>query len=534
MATVTEINAFPPSMVGVQTAVPAFIGYTQKATAGGKTVFLKPIAIASLADFEAAFGGGFQPIYNLKAIHPGPSPAPGWDFDVGSGYYELEQAGQAQFYLYPSMRFFFNNGGGNCYVVSVGDYTNLGQSPNGVTVSEGDLGDGITAIRDQAGPTMLVIPDATLLPDSGAFSNIVQGMLRQCGELQDRVAILDVYDSLSVTQANINTQLDQVITAFQDGVGSNSLNYGMAYFPFLHTSVLTADDVNYTFFNPEQAAASLGIVSSPPGGTALQALLEEVADSMYEAGTAARQTVQGYIDGISTIVEDPNDPDNESQEQKILALNQNLSNALPPYQQWQDAIRQKMNILPPGGGMAGVFTLSDQTHGVWNAPANMSMASVTSCTVKLNDDQQGGLNVPLNGKAVNAIRDFIGRGSVVWGARTLDGNSNDWRYIQVRRTIVYIEQSIKSALNPFAFAANDGQTWVTVTSMISSFLQGVWLQGGLMGDKASDAFAVQCGLGSTMTAQDILDGYMVVQVSVQMIRPAEFIELTFKQQMQGA
>jgi uncharacterized protein len=98
--------------------------------------------------------------------------------------------------------------------------------------------------------------------------------------------------------------------------------------------------------------------------------------------------------------------------------------------------------------------------------------------VKLNDGQQGSLNEPLNGKAVNVIRYFTGRGTVVWGVRTLDGNSQDWRYIQIRRTIVYIEQSIKQALNPFVFAGNDGQTWVAVVLTISGFLQQVWTQGG--------------------------------------------------------
>jgi hypothetical protein len=135
---------------------------------------------------------------------------------------------------------------------------------------------------------------------------------------------------------------------------------------------------------------------------------------------------------------------------------------------------------------------------------------------------------------VDAIREFTGRGTVVWGARTLDGNSRDWRYIQVRRTLIYIEQSIKLALDPFVFAANDASTWSTVVSMVSSFLQGLWSQGGLMGATAQEAFSVECGIGSTMTADDVLDGYMIVQVTLQMIRPAEFIEVTFKQKMQGA
>jgi len=123
---------------------------------------------------------------------------------------------------------------------------------------------------------------------------------------------------------------------------------------------------------------------------------------------------------------------------------------------------------------------------------------------------------------------------VVWGGRTLNGNSQDWRYIQVRRTIIYIEQSIKIAINQFVFAANVASTWVAVTQMISGFLQNLWSQGGLMGDKASDAFTVLCGMPDTMTATDILNGYMVVQVTLQMVHPAEFIELTFKQQMQSS
>src|SRR6185312_12529054 len=98
--------------------------------------------------------------------------------------------------------------------------------------------------------------------------------------------------------------------------------------------------------------------------------------------------------------------------------------------------------------------------------------------------------------------------------------------------LVYIEQSIKADLNQFVFAANDAHTWVNVTAMISNFLTGLWTQGGLMGAKASEAFTVQCGLGSTMTGLDVLNGYMRVQVTLQMIHPAEFIELTFTQMMQ--
>lgn len=545
---VTEFNAFPPSVVGVQTAVPGFVGYTEKAEIDGKPVFFKPILINSLAGYEQIFGKGFKAIYDIDEAD---DDATNWDFTVGDTNYVLEQTEESRFNLYYSLRLFFDNGGGTCFIVSVGDYD--------AGVAGEKLVKGLAAIREQVGPTMLVVPDAVLLPpnaavqlpESGsvptstAFATVVQEMLRQSLELQDRVAILDVYGTESLTQQDVNasTELDELIQQFHVDVGSVGLSYGMAYFPFLNTSVVGPADINYTNFNPDQeakeaepggsnnrktkaaknSAKDTGAAKDPDDEeepqTELQRLLTEVATSLYEDQPTKLATVEGYIADIT------------NDEADVTTVNQNLSNALPPYQQWQNIIAAKLNVLPPSGAMAGVFTFNDLTRGVWNAPANTVLASVISPSVALDDEQQGNLNVPLDGKAIDVIRFFVGRGPVVWGARTLDGNSNDWRYIQVRRTIVYIEQSIKNALNPFVFAANDGQTWATVTSLISNFLEGLWTQGGLLGDKASEAFTVQCGLGSTMTPLDILQGYMVVQVTLQLIRPAEFIELTFKQKM---
>lgn len=192
------------------------------------------------------------------------------------------------------------------------------------------------------------------------------------------------------------------------------------------------------------------------------------------------------------------------------------------------------NMLPPSGAIAGIYCNMDQNRGVFTAPANIPVQGATGLTVPINDTQQEDLNTPIDGKAVDAIRFFTGKGTVVWGARTLDGNSNDWRYISVRRTIIYLEQSIKNALQAFVFEPNMQSTWTAAISMISSFLHNFWMQGGLQGNYPQDAFSVQAGLGSTMTPVDILEGYMVVQVTVATIRPAEFIVMTFKQKMEEA
>ena len=213
------------------------------------------------------------------------------------------------------------------------------------------------------------------------------------------------------------------------------------------------------------------------------------------------------------------------------ALNQNLTAALPLMSDIDNIIIEKNEVSPASGAMAGIYTANDSTKGVWNAPVNVSLSSVDGLTYKVDNQSQDNLNNPVNGIVIDAIRDFPDRGQVVWGARTCDGNSPDYRYVQVRRTLIYIEQSVKAGLNGLVFAPNDSKTWVAVVSMVSNFLQNLWNQGGLMGATASEAFTVKCGLGSTMTGQDILNGYMIVNVTLQMIRPAEFIELSFNQQM---
>ena len=519
---ITELEAFPPSIVGVQTAVPAFIGYTQKAEVSGKPIYFEPIKITSLADYEAIFGGGFEPKYELKVV-AGPPPADSFDFEVAGKYFTITQTGRSSFYLYNSLRLFYLNGGGTCYIVSVGDYTAQGTSPGGVDVELAKLERGVRAIGEVVGPTILVVPDAMLLPDNAAFSTLTKQMLKQCHDLQDRVAVLDVYGTTTLNQNSpqFQTELDNLMNRFRSDVGDENLSYGMAYFPFLNTTVVQPNEIDYTNFN-------IGTKEAPIEEQ-VKLLQDEVyrpqAKQLYKEDQLKK--VDEYIAAINPTITDPADS------VAVMKLNQNLNNALPIVSQTSNIIARKIDVLPPSGAVAGVYTYVDQTRGVWNAPANISLTSVLGPTIKLNNDQQGDLNVPLDGKAVDAIRYFVGRGTIIWGARTLDGNSNDYRYVQVRRTLIYLEQSIKTALNQFVFAANDGGTWVTVVSTISSFLQGFWSQGGLMGATASEAFSVACGLGSTMTPMDILQGNMIVQVTLQMIRPAEFIELTFKQKMEG-
>jgi len=194
---------------------------------------------------------------------------------------------------------------------------------------------------------------------------------------------------------------------------------------------------------------------------------------------------------------------------------------------------QELMILPPSGGIAGVYASVDNNRGVWKAPANASLNSVLAPFTIINVLDQEGLNIDPNaGKSINAIRQFNGKGTLVWGTRTLAGNDNEWKFVPVRRFFTYAEESIKKATEPFVFEPNDRNTWVRVRAMIENFLTLEWRRGALAGAKPNDAFYVKVGLGETMTAVDILEGRMIIEVGMAVVRPAEFIILRFAHKMQ--
>ncbi len=210
----------------------------------------------------------------------------------------------------------------------------------------------------------------------------------------------------------------------------------------------------------------------------------------------------------------------------------NLFSQHPFFKAVLDRVRKELSLLPPSGAAAGVYASTDRSRGVWKAPANVSLRGVIAPAYKLTDQEQSTLNVHETGKSINAIRAFTGKGILVWGARTLAGNDNEWRYINVRRFFIFAEESTKKSSEPFVFEANDANTWVRVRAMIENFLTIQWRQGALAGATTKEAFYVKIGLGETMTALDILEGRMIVEIGLAVVRPAEFIILRFSHKMQ--
>jgi len=404
--------------------------------------------------------------------------------------------------MHNALRFFYANGGGDCYIVSVGGYDEQ--------IDAGKLNDpkggGLAALEKHLEPTLVLIPDAILLSEADCYS-LQAAMLTHCGfKMKNRFAILDVFDG---TKERTFDE-DDIITKFREGVGSNFLMWGASYYPYLNTTIVKSSEIDYTRVENSDIL--------------IEVLTKEVAATLESDNiTAAR--AEGINAEINKISEE-NDSD------AVKSINSTLTVISPKLNMIIAEMSEMINLMPPSSAMAGAYSMVDFTASVAQSPANISLGSVISPAVNINNDNQEDLNMPLNGKAVNAIRSFQGKGVLVWGARTLDGNSKDYRYISVRRTMTYLEQSVKFAAEAFVFAPNNSTTWSTLRATVSNFLTNQWQSGLLAGQSPEDAYQVEIGLGSTMTANDILDGVLKMTVKVAITRPAEFIVITFEQQQQ--
>src|SRR5690606_28404978 len=270
---------------------------------------------------------------------------------------------------------------------------------------------------------------------------------------------------------------------FRTRIGTDALRYGAAYYPHLETTLT----YNYDEYEVQ------------------------VSGSAVPANAVLRV------------------PDSASNAAKAKSLYHSFNDL---YHRIREAIGNLPVILPPSGAIAGVYAAVDAARGVWKSPANVSLSYVKRPVVDIDDRDQESLNVDTTGKSINAIRRFTGKGTLVWGARTLDGNSNEWRYVSVRRFFNMVEESTKKATEPFVFEPNDANTWVKVRAMIENFLTLQWRAGALAGAKPEHAFYVRGGLGQTMTAQGMLEGRMIVEIGMAVVRPAEFIILRFSHKMQ--
>ena len=524
---IQELDAFGNAVVPVETALPVFIGYTQNTSYNGESLLNQPIRISSFADFLSYYGNE-APEIKFDIAKAGPTDTP--DFHFGETGY-LVTPSSTKFRMYGALKFFYANGGADCYIMSVGSYTDTFQKKNFTAA--------LPLLKKEPEPTMIVIPDLVELSGTDPY-DVQNAMINHCGDdMPSRVAILDIPGGYEETDIKEST-VDKFRSAVSP-INAKSNSYAAAYYPWLHTTIFQESDVSYKNLTAAgltalEAAlrAEFHLTSAPVLDTTDkngQRKFNKARDMDVKISYLVGEDYKGGYDASKYPLY-KNLKDDTEKEQAMADAAIKIQSEF--YNLALDHILKTLNLMPPSAGIAGVYALVDDAEGVWKAPANVAMQSVIAPSIKINHDMQEDLNVPLDGKSVCAIRAFKGMGNMVWGARTLDGNSNDWRYINVRRTLIYLEQSIKEAAKAYVFAPNDATTWVNVKSMISNFLTGVWKQGGLVGPKPADAFSVSVGLGTTMSNDDIQQGIMRVMVKVAVSHPAEFIEITFQQQMQKA
>lgn len=638
---IEEISIFPPSVAEVETAIPAFIGYTEKATkVSNGDLKNQPLRISSMLEFEQYYGYGPEVSVTEVIIDD-------------NGAYKSALMG-TEFYLYDSLRLFYANGGGDCYIVSVGDYgdtIDLGSYSNDPTTATGLLG-GLGMIEMYDEPTLILYPDAVSLNDAGDLYGSLQAQtLSLCNKLKDRIGVFDLLKT------------DPKGLLFRDNIGINYLKYGAAYTPWLKVSLdknityktisgvikkntslsspvslktLTSDtdlqdliqDYDDIYVDDVTIAANVTAAFAPETSfrllyeTAVNAYdnttvatLEDIFEVVYKAlelvddWTALTsaplvdaykkqistrldahwKTLVGYekaaVAGItgytakhaavtfvatewtasgsipattgSTIWGAATDDDEQMDalleklsfvfeqvntafleaiatvDSTILSLENTLLESFPLYKTIMKGLESAGTEIPPSGAIVGIYAATDRDRGVWKAPANVSLSFVDGPATTFTASQLDALNVDVNaGKSINAIRSFTGRGTLVWGARTLAGNDNEWRYIPVRRFYNMVEESIKKSTYWAVFEPNTASTWVKVKGMIENYLTNKWKDGALAGAKPDEAFFVKIGLGTTMSAQDILEGRMNVEIGMAVVRPAEFIVLKFSHKLQ--
>lgn len=458
---IEEVSTRLPSITDVKTAVPGFVGYTARARKRrDNDLILQPVRITSVAEFERHFGGG---AFEKITLHVA-------DSGTGGFITSALDAPDPQYILWYAIRLFFENGGTECNVVSVGLHQSSPvislQGDGGDTPETGHgLLDGLETLKGQDEVTLIVIPEAIRLSAS-ENSALVQAALLQCAALSDRFAIFDLYNG----EKSLN---DSALSASREQFGSANLSYGAAYYPYLRTTLTYAidgngDNVTVVYRNKKTRLSTLKRSNS----------------SLYN-----------------------------------YALNE---------------VRRATIVMPPSPAVAGIYAKTDNARGVWKAPANVAVAGGVDPVVVIDDQLQAVLTEDsINGKSINAIRSFAGKGTLLWGARTLAGNDNEWRYVSVRRFLMAVEESIRKSTQWVVLEPNDANTWAKLTQVVENYLLQKWRAGALQGTTSRDAFFVKCGLGETMTTQDILDGRLKVEIGMAVVRPAEFIVISYLMNMRS-
>jgi phage tail sheath protein FI len=562
-----EVPTIPPSIALVPTAVPVFIGYTAIHEKNGEQVKHKTVRVRNMREYVTWFGGP-----NLSTT----------EFEVSvaenNGAFSVSTILKTplKHRMYYAMQLYYANGGGPCYILSIGNYDTEGNpydATNGLEI--------IKALKKNKDITIIVMPDAV---KDGNYNAAINLALQHCSTAVNRVTIIDVHEEDSENN-------DAITSNFRGSMPSqiDQKKYGAAYYPFLNTTLdYEYDDAKVTV----KSYSKDGQQNTAAEIAATKVLVDDYVKAKKDLEKEKQneyiyKSIKNIVEKNKTITIAELKKLAENEGKKLANLSFTLENSISTAtsstdmitaidafiatfkvsakqavyvaaekslkanakngkiegvsidiieefnnglaSQIREAIRNLPVVMPPSPAIAGLYVATDLTQGVWKAPANANLAAVSSTTVEIDDDLHAALNVDAStGKSINAIRPYTGRGILVYGARTLAGNDLEWRYISVRRTFCFIEDAIGRAMLDFVFAPNNRDTWIKVKAMISNFLNEIWKAGGLFGDTSKEAYQVNVGQPETMTDVDILEGKMIVEIKLRVTRPAEFIILRYE------
>lgn len=566
-----------PSVNSSSTAIPCFFGKTEKAIEKRnndlKGVFKK---IKSLNEYEKLFGKSDKANTVMEIDSKG--------LVVGSLSEEYSNN------MYYAVKHYFENGGGPCYIHSIGNYSE--------SFGSNDYKSAINKLSSNDEITLLVLPDLSSLKNSNKQYEVYNHGLKKVAELGNKFVIIDAFQVLTNGKVDLSKSKSELRNNISSNI--NEVQFGAAYFPYLQTTYqfdydqasikmnfskeILSRDKSIALLNGMDFKTTKDIFAvyevikyfnniSADITSQKQGDIEQRINSIFYVLSEREQELlkTNQIALFSSISKQSNSMKSEKSgikdmaemkkiikllEDKILALYKsnvskisrtNQSN----YSQLEQTFLSKVDPsfllslepklkkafsdiplhLPPSAAVAGVYVNVDKNRAVWKAPANVAVKSVVKPAVSIGESDLADFNIdPSTGKSINTIRYFDGKGSLVWGARTLAGNNENWKYVNVKRFVMTVENDCNQILQKHKEKLNDENTWVIVRAQIEAYLIDLWRKGGLQGTKASHAFYVKVGRESTMTPTDVTNGLLKVEIGLSAIRPQEFVVFRISEQ----
>jgi phage tail sheath protein FI len=488
---VEEIDSGSRPIEGVGTAVAAFIGLA------GKGPFNHPTLVSNWTQFTTTFGGFIDGACLAESVFA-----------------------------------YFQNGGGNSYIVRIGDTADNNGAPQ-------------KAIA--AGPQGVLANLRVLALDSGAPADSIKVEIfdyqKDAGEGQEPTKAIKlvvsrdgqvVEEHLDVTSARGKTNVVNVVNADSQVIKLEQIAGRPAQDLQPGTEVVLASPADAEATPPARLTSDdyIGDAADRTGVSGLEAIDEITMVCMpdlmtaYQRGAIDLDTVQSVqtamiahceLMGDRMAILDP-PPGLNAQQVKEWRVDKARydSKYATLYWPWVST-KGGENYLPPSGFMAGIWGRNDDTRGVHKAPANEivrgAIALETQITRKEHD--------LLNPVGINCIRAFPGRGIRVWGARTMSSDPA-WRYVNIRRLFNYLEESILQNTDWVVFEPNDQALWAKLRRTVSAFFVNEWRKGALVGPTPDDAFFVKCD-DETNPAEGIDAGEVCCLIGVAPVKPAEFV-----------